>query len=126
MGKSQNTIPFIQQVANLINMLFEAIYIRGKATEKRKCMIKHKAWGNGYLWGKGEIFYLGGRRKGCKGTDHIQILKLGDENTSTDYIVIFNPHIYFMSTFLYMLDFTIKFENLQIPRLYFTSTESEP
>lgn len=30
-----------------------------------------------------------------------------------------------MSTFLYMLDFTIKFENLQIPRLYFTSTESE-
>lgn len=56
MGKSQNTIPFIQQVANLINMLFEAIYIRGKAIGERKCMIKHKVWRNGYLWGKGEIF----------------------------------------------------------------------
>ena len=111
-GKSQNTIPFIQQVANLINMLFEAIYIRGKAIEKSKCIIKHKVWGNGYLWGKGEIFDLGGRRKGCKGIDNIQILTLGDENTSTDYVVIFNPHIYIMSTFLYMLDFTIKFESL--------------
>lgn len=58
MGKSQNTIPFIQQVANLINMLFEAIYIRGKAIEKRKCMIKHKVWPNGYLWGKGETFFI--------------------------------------------------------------------
>lgn len=125
MGKSQNTIPFIQQVASLINMSFETIYIRSKAIEKSKCMIKDKVWGNGYLWGKGEIFDLGGRRKGCKGTDNVQILTLGDENTSTDYIVIFNPHVYIMSTSLYMLDFIIKFENLQIPRLYFTSTESE-
>ena len=65
MGKSQNTIPFIQQVASLINMSFETTYIRSKAIEKSKCMIKDKVWGNGYLWGKGEIFDLGGRRKGC-------------------------------------------------------------
>lgn len=80
---------------------------------------------NIYLWGKGEISDPGGDRRDCKGTDNIQILTLGDENTSTDFIVIFNPCIYVISTFLHMLAFIVKFLNLQISRLYLRSTESE-
>lgn len=41
--------------------------------------------------------------------DNIQILTFGGENTSVDFIVIFNSCIYVIPTFVYMLSFVIKF-----------------